>query len=725
MKNITKYLAVGALALALTFSSFVPASAQGLTQEQILQLIQQLLQQIHQLQCQLNPAACDATPIFPTPAPEVIGIGSRVITTDTVKVRECPGLDCRATAVRSKGSLGVVAAGPKVAGDYTWWQVNFDNVGVFNPGSDGWVAANYLVVSAKPPIIISPYPPVGLNIISPNGGEAWYIGKTQTIKWKYYAGLVGNVHMFLVSADNDRFPDSDDCYLGSAPISQGEFSLSPLSRSGTCRFYRQDLLTGVYKIWMYADNGNPDQNTWVIKDQSDSYFKIYDTGSQPANLPPSISGISGPVQLRAGETGTWTVRASDPENQPLSYWVWWGDEAVSVPPQPLSSNQAQTATFTHTYTQKGTYNPTFTVTDSTGQSVKTSISVQVGDNVISSNRLKVIYPNGHEVLKVGEQSKIMWASELGVSPFNKLDIWLLDEPTRLGKIIFSGVMNDGSEPWIVKPLDYITDKNGQTSLPSGQYVILIGCTDNNCIVDDSDNSFVILQQNSTTIPTPTIIPTISSSNPPNGAIDARSPQTESFSVPDGVWEVMSMGLTASNYDSVALSNYSVNSTISEPIRITRIRLDDNPYTRDTEYALGFSRYGRPGERITIQPQKPLNGSPICVGFLPGDVNQDGIVNYADATFLNDYIGPRYGPRDRSLPLYQVDINRDGAVTTTDLTAWNEVQQKMYAQGTYRLSVCPSGTIGAVPASSQYAATAQSLSGIQALLANLRATLLSR
>ena len=107
-------------------------------------------------------------------------------------------------------------------------------------------------------------------------------------------------------------------------------------------------------------------------DQSNQPFSIVAAG---ANLPPVIHGVSGPTTLKVGETGTWTVKASDPENGPLSYAVVWGDEAFQQ--IPLTSQVKQTATFTHSYAKAGVYNPTFTVTDNAGLSAKTSISVKV------------------------------------------------------------------------------------------------------------------------------------------------------------------------------------------------------------------------------------------------------------------------------------------------------------------------------------------------------------
>ncbi|MDP3646282.1 MAG: PKD domain-containing protein [bacterium] len=101
---------------------------------------------------------------------------------------------------------------------------------------------------------------------------------------------------------------------------------------------------------------------------------------------PSISGLDAPTSLSVGQSGTWTVRASVP-NQPnsqLSYSVTWGDEVTS--PYMLNSAQASApplrtnAIFTHTYQSAGTFSPTFTVSNSSG-SAKTSASVTVGGTI--------------------------------------------------------------------------------------------------------------------------------------------------------------------------------------------------------------------------------------------------------------------------------------------------------------------------------------------------------
>ncbi|MEK7193738.1 MAG: Ser-Thr-rich GPI-anchored membrane family protein [Patescibacteria group bacterium] len=104
-------------------------------------------------------------------------------------------------------------------------------------------------------------------------------------------------------------------------------------------------------------------------------------GGTGSNLPPVISFLDAPTSLAVGQTGTWTIKASDPEGGSLRYGVLWGDEqslGYAAVPSYTTLQYSQTATFSHSYAQAGTYTPTFTVADSAGLSAQTSASVNVG-----------------------------------------------------------------------------------------------------------------------------------------------------------------------------------------------------------------------------------------------------------------------------------------------------------------------------------------------------------
>ncbi len=123
--------------------------------------------------------------------------------------------------------------------------------------------------------------------------------------------------------------------------------------------------------------------------------------------------------------GIWTVRASDPENGLLSYFVAWGDEVVNagVPTIMISNSNLQTTTFSHSYPRSGTYYAKFKVSDSSGQSAQTSISVNVTH---TGQDITVLSPNGGEQWKAYSTEMIRWGYK-NLPSTSKVDIYL--QPT--------------------------------------------------------------------------------------------------------------------------------------------------------------------------------------------------------------------------------------------------------------------------------------------------------
>ena len=129
-----------------------------------------------------------------------------------------------------------------------------------------------------------------------------------------------------------------------------------------------------------------------------------------------ISGVSGPQTLDVNQTGTWTVTASDKNGGTLSYSVFWGDEVYAYP-APMTSGASlptqQSATFTHSYSQAGTYGSTFVVTNNIvcvrypcpNSSASTSLSVNVGGG--SSNTTPTISSLSSSSGVIGSQVTII------------------------------------------------------------------------------------------------------------------------------------------------------------------------------------------------------------------------------------------------------------------------------------------------------------------------------
>ena len=569
----------------------------------------------------------------------------------------------------------------------------------------------------------------------------------------------------------------------------GNFSIYLLNNPFELKLYPQDVSRNLYptKTGSYVVEAD-----WVSSDgtektinASSAVFSIIPAGTSTTtptvNFPPSISGVSGPTTLSVGQSGTWTVQASDPENGSLSYSVVWGDEGLmaSGSYSPTAAAVQQSATFTHTYSSSGTFSPTFTATDNSGQYGKTSISVNVGgggngcengsmynyltgalcptvgiDLAVTSFELngdgpralfcnngstqlnnfpleiwindvtrnfdlagvlspgscqthqwyyatwglasgssyfgvvsvdpygtyaeinetnnkvradynggginpttvQVLSPNGGETLTKGQVYRIKWESSNLSSVYIKLRKNSVGD-TVLG--ITNTIPNLGYYDWAVP-----------TSLSDGNdYVIKVvgGSPSSPTVSDDSNSPFSVVS------PPLQPAPIIISSNPPNGAIDARQDKSTAASA-SGWKEIM---LTFSgpvlkgplDYYAVSSSNIS-----GAPGIATAGTCSADP----NQICLSLTRALIPGERIRIINK--LSSSSVCLGYLPGDVDQSAMVAPADILEMVDIMNGV-----KKVPLYIGDIDRNGLIAPADQLAFTNILNATNGQ---RLPACP-------------------------------------
>lgn len=136
---------------------------------------------------------------------------------------------------------------------------------------------------------------------------------------------------------------------------------------------------------------NPVQQTYGNRCtmQADGATFLYEGAcrNDSANKPPVISGLSGPTTLTLNEQGTWKIDASDPENGNLSYSITWGDEWYADNAGARMSSAApsivQSTTFTHSYSNAGTYTVSIVVRDAEGKEARTSATVGVRDQLVA------------------------------------------------------------------------------------------------------------------------------------------------------------------------------------------------------------------------------------------------------------------------------------------------------------------------------------------------------
>ena len=109
---------------------------------------------------------------------------------------------------------------------------------------------------------------------------------------------------------------------------------------------------------------------------------------------PIITDVIGPMKLRINQEATWRVSVFDFLQRAISYSIDWGDENY-IPAQ-FSTNEQEIfridkySMFTHSYAKAGSYTPKFTVTNTNGESITKSLSLEVGDKISYSGDLALI-----------------------------------------------------------------------------------------------------------------------------------------------------------------------------------------------------------------------------------------------------------------------------------------------------------------------------------------------
>ncbi len=108
------------------------------------------------------------------------------------------------------------------------------------------------------------------------------------------------------------------------------------------------------------------------------------TSTRIENLAPMITLISSPATLVVGQTGNWTVTASDPNNDALKYRASWGDSFFADFWNFFRNSYTASSTFTHSYSSPGTYTVKFTVKDAHGLTNTARVSVMVTASTTAS-----------------------------------------------------------------------------------------------------------------------------------------------------------------------------------------------------------------------------------------------------------------------------------------------------------------------------------------------------
>ncbi len=361
-------------------------------------------------------------------------------------------------------------------------------------------------------------------VTSPNGGETWQRGMVRNITWTGAPGLMsqrGSIRLEIPQpACAQSYPTQ--CMIATqAPyviadnvdLSRGSYQWvvgNIMNYSGA----NVTAADGQYKVQICLSSGSQCY-------ESSSLFTIT-SNVIPVTNSPIINGMDAPTALNIGQTGTWTIRATDPQNSQLSYYIDWGDVIYAVSANaysPSTQSFTQTTTFTHSYASAGNYTVRATVRNSAGLTAQTSATVQVS-SPYQAGSFQVTSPNGGEVWQKGSVHSITWTSPYYYSA-TTADIKLIPYqlpctsqacPTiaYMPYTIVTGLsINQNSYSWNVGNAyntvnGYTTSSGSSISVPDGQYTVQICQTGtNNC--DSSNAPFTISSVSTTNLPDINII----------------------------------------------------------------------------------------------------------------------------------------------------------------------------------------------------------------------------
>jgi hypothetical protein len=131
--------------------------------------------------------------------------------------------------------------------------------------------SNVLPFYVTAPTSVSTSQP-SITVLSPNGGEVWKAGNAYQVTWQ--SNNTPNLPTTLSVVINLILPNGTTCYIGSVPIDQRQFTMTPML--GACGGDpTHNVVAGQqYKIGLQIPLPSDPEHPSYITDNSDNYFII-------------------------------------------------------------------------------------------------------------------------------------------------------------------------------------------------------------------------------------------------------------------------------------------------------------------------------------------------------------------------------------------------------------------------------------------------------------------
>ena len=292
------------------------------------------------------------------------------------------GIGINGAAWYDHGVTAKVGPAPDVEGyDFSHWRRNYQNIGSDPAGVSVAIDTAPFLVEAVYTVSSTVGPP-SVSIVSPLVSTSLDPGDSQT---------------FEVRATD---PDNN--------ISEWEWSVNGESQGGESLVPSGDISRTFTHTFSTAGIHSVKVTFADARGGSDSVFWTVPVDDPP---PPSVSIVSPlePVSLEPGDSQTFEVKATDPDNN-ISRWAW-SVSGESGGGQPLLPTGSVSRQFSHTFSTVGTYTVEATFTDKKRMSDSVIWSVRV-DYPAPANRPPAVYIVSPSSLWHGSAVVVMLEGEI-------------------------------------------------------------------------------------------------------------------------------------------------------------------------------------------------------------------------------------------------------------------------------------------------------------------------
>jgi len=177
------------------------------------------------------------------------------------------------------------------------------------------------------------------------GDKLWAIYPNGTKRWTFDLGEGRHIHKSCpaISADGTIYVGTN---IGVSSVGGGD--IIAVNPDGTERWRKRIVVEG----WVDSSPCIAEDGTVYIGSQSEGHGYLHAFGPVESNSPPNAPTISGETNGEAGVGYWYTFVAVDPDNNPVTFYIDWGDGSEGWKIEGASGGKYY---YKHTWSEQGNY----------------------------------------------------------------------------------------------------------------------------------------------------------------------------------------------------------------------------------------------------------------------------------------------------------------------------------------------------------------------------------